>query len=294
MRRIFDSDDSVYIPDEGVIDAFREIDKVGYIPTETTETNEDGEVLRLAYVPIYCVEGFYAENTNPIVDEYNNIDSALSYMEDNPDDNGYGGDYFEPYNDLVVEFKSVWIDEAGDIVEECESGYTNEDIDDCPLIQEILGNYRESIANCTFTSKNDMRDDIQDDLSDRATEKYDGAEYEYEGHVVYLKAEGAFYGKYTEIEVVDKDSDEVVGYINLRFADHSYNPANNTDEGAFISVVVNSNDPTENKFHGMYNLRYDEYVEVDDILEDIDERMEEIFADGSFLTSEGAKLYGIE
>ena len=285
-------EEGLYIPDEGVIDAFREIDNVGFIPTEVAETSEE-ETLTKVYVPVYIVEGFYAENTNPITKEYNNIDSALSYMEDNPDRWG-GGDYYEPYNELMVEFRAVWLDSDGDEYEEIESGLTNEDIDDCPLIQEILGRYRESIADYTFASKNDMRVDTQLDLSDKMAEIYDGREYDYEGHVVYLKAQDAFYGKYTEIEVVDKDSDEVVGYIELRFADHSYNPANNYGkQGAFISVVVNTNDPTENKYHGMYNLRYDDGADADEILEDIDERMEDIMTYGEFLTRDGEDFYGV-
>lgn len=287
------SGDGLYIPNEGVIDAFREVDNIGYIPTDETKYDDWYEqTLVKAYVPIYIVCGFYTENTNPITEEYNNIDSALSYMEDNPDRWG-DSEWFEPYNELCVKFKSVWVDESGEEVEEIESELTNEDIDDCPLIQKILGKYYESIANYTFKSKGSSRVDTQLELSDRVAETFNGREYEYEGHIVYLKAEGAFYGKYTDIEVVDKESDEVVGYIQCRFADHSYNPANNSDEGAFISVVVNSNDPTENKFHGRYNLRYGDEPDVDDILEDLDERINEIMDNGKFLTRDGENFYGL-
>lgn len=291
MYRILDS--SAYIPDEGVIDAFREVDKVGYIETDITKYDEDYEEnLTKAYVPVYMVESFYAENTNPYTDKYEDIDSALSELENNVPESD--DDYFEPYNELYVHFNSVWVNDEGDIEYEDEEGLTTEDIDDCPLIQKILGNYDESIANCSFSSNYDIREDAKDELSDRFAEEYNGKEYEFDGHIVYLKADSAFDFKYTDIEVVDKETDEIVGYIQCRFADHSYNPSNNYGkEGAFISVVVNSNDPTKDKFHGMYNLRYPNNPDVDDIMEDLDERMEEIMYDGSFLTSEGERLYGI-
>lgn len=292
MYRIFDSNDGIYIPDEGVIDAFREVDSIGYIPTEEMMYDDDMEETYVkAYIPTYIVEGFYAESTNPTIDEYKKIDTALSYMEDNPDDWG-DDDYFEPYNELYVYFKSVWIDKDGNKIEEIESELTNEDIDDCPLIQEILGKNFESIANCFFSSKNDMKNDTQDELSEIFANEYNGREYDYEGHIVYLRAKSAFAYKYTDIEVVDKETDEIVGYIECRFADHSYNPSNNYGkEGAFISVVVNSNDPTENKFHGMYNLRYSDNPDVNDIMEDLDERIDEIMYDGSFLILDN--IYGL-
>lgn len=294
MRRVFDSKEGLYIPDEGVIEAFKEVDNIGYIPTEETKYDEDYEEnLIKAYVPIYVVCGVYADNTNPYTDEYEVIDFALKHLEtERPED---ADDDYEPYNELYVQFKSVWLNEDGDIMYEDESGLTTEDIDDCPLIQTMLGKYYESIANCSFSSKSDMRSETQDELSEIFANEYNGREYDYEGYIVYLRAKSAFADKYTDIEVVDKETDEIVGYIECRFADHSYNPSNNYGkEGAFISVVVNSNDPTKNKFHGMYNLRYSDNPDVNDIMEDLDERIDEIMYDGSFLTSEGAKLYGIE
>ena len=293
MYRIYDSDYAPYIPDEGVIDAFREIDDVGYIETDITKYDEDyDENLTKAYVPIYIVCGFYADNTNPYTDEYEVIDFALKHLEtERPED---ANDNYEPHNDLYVQFKSVWLDEDGDIMYEDEDGLTTEDIDDCPLIQKILGNYYEYIASCSFSSKGDMRNETQDELSELFAEEYNGREYDYEGHIVYLRAKSAFADKYTDIEVVDKETDEIVGYIECRFADHSYNPSNNYGkEGAFISVVVNSNDPTKNKFHGKYNLRYSDNPDVNDIMEDLDERIDEIMYDGSFLTSDGETFYGL-
>ena len=290
MYKIIDSDYAPYIPDEGVIDAFREVDRVGYIETDITKYDEDYEEnLTKAYVPIYVVKGYSAELSDADIEECDNIDQALRYLEYRPED---ADDDYEPHNDLYVQFKSVWIDKDGDIVYEDERGLITEDIDDCPLIQEILGNYDDYIAMQTFSSFNDMRNNTQDELSELFAEEYNGREYNFEGHIVYLRAESAFADKYTDIEVVDKETDEIVGYIECRFADHSYNPSNNYGkEGAFISVVVNSNDPTKDKFHGMYNLRYPNNPDVEDIMEDLDERMEEIMYDGSFLISDN--IYGL-
>lgn len=292
MYRIYDSDYAPYIPDEGVIDAFREIDDVGYIETDITKYDEDyDENLTKAYVPIYVVKEYSAELSDADVEECDNIDQALHYLEYRPED---ANDHYEPHNDLYVQFKSVWIDKDGDIVYEDERGLTTEDIDDCPLIQEILGKYDDYIAMQTFSSFYDMRNDTQDELSEIFANEYNGREYDYEGHIVYLRAKSAFADKYTDIEVVDKETDEIVGYIECRFADHSYNPSNNYGkEGAFISVVVNSNDPTKNKFHGKYNLRYSDNPDVNDIMEDLDERIDEIMYDGSFLTSDGETFYGL-
>lgn len=286
---IFDSNIS-YLQGEGVIDAFREVDNVGYIETDETEYNEDYEEnLTKAYAPVYIVAGYYADNTNPDEKEYDNIDFALSGLEK---DRPYTDiDSYEPYNELLVQFETIWIDENGDEVYREDDRLTNEDIDDCPLIQTMLGKYYESLADYSFSSKSEMRDDTQEELSEKFAEEYDGKEYDFEGHIVYLRAESAFSVKYSDVEVVDKETDEVVGYIKCRFANHSYNPANNKEEGAFISVVVNSNDPTKDKFHGMYNLRYDDEPDVEDIMEDLDERMEEIMYDGSFLISDN--IYGL-
>lgn len=83
--------------------------------------------------------------------------------------------------------------------------------------------------------------------------------------------------KYNKIEVY-KD-DEYVDSFKFRISDHSYNPGNNTDEersGKFCSLVVTNDDPTATVYGCRYNLSFDLNAEIDEIVESVQERFEEI------------------
>jgi len=281
---------SPYVQNEEAVAFFKGVDGTGYVPTDVTTVDEDGVQLTKVYIPIYVVNGFYADNTNPTTDEYNTIQSALDALADEPD---CDDDYFEPYTELVVAFRIGYVDEDGDLFDESDTVEV-EDIDDCPAITGVLGVYTESIATCSFESDNALREVTEDDLRDAFYDRFNNREYDYHGHTIYLNAKDAFDSKYSYVYVVDKDTDETVGEIELRLADHSYNPANNNDaalRGAFVSIVLNDNDPTINKYHGRYNLRYNEDADVEDILSDIDDRFDDILYDDVFLNETGVELY---
>lgn len=80
--------------------------------------------------------------------------------------------------------------------------------------------------------------------------------------------------KYNTIKVTDESGYWDVGKIQLRIADHSYNPRNNDVDknlDGFISVVIANQNATEDRFHGEYNRVYEGDADIEDIARDVNE-----------------------
>lgn len=104
-------------------------------------------------------------------------------------------------------------------------------------------------------------------------------EYEVDGYKLQLSPNTR--SKYNNLNVTANidDEDYDVGTIELRIADHSYNPQNNSmnaREGNFISVVIANKNATKNKFSNAYSLYFDEDNDVNDVAEEVNERIDEI------------------
>ena len=102
-------------------------------------------------------------------------------------------------------------------------------------------------------------------------------------------------GKYTDIDIEDKIGNKI-GKIQLRIADHSYNPQNNDLEaraGKFISVVITNNDATKNRFGGKYNLYFDPEKSYEYVIKKINEKIKDILNNWWELTKKQKKLRDI-
>lgn len=103
-----------------------------------------------------------------------------------------------------------------------------------------------------------------------------------------LKIEPSTNRKYNSINVYVThlnnspiDDEVYIGEIELRIANHSYNPKNNSinaKEGNFISVVIAENDKTINKYHGNFNIHFNGNNTLSDVASEVNERIEEIIS----------------
>lgn len=85
--------------------------------------------------------------------------------------------------------------------------------------------------------------------------------------------------EYTFDEGTDDERTVTLDTIQLRLANHSYNPANNDMQarsGNFISIVVANDDPTSGRFYGRYNLYFNDDNTVEDVVYELNERIQDI------------------
>lgn len=265
------------------IEYFRRADKNGGLRLATGEKrNEDDEddpdaVETKMYVPVYTVSYFGDMNSSsdPQVREYDTVDEALANMRYD-----YELSDSDPYSQLEVKFKEVWVDKDGDVIEEDDDPRSLYDIAREVKLPDEMQQYEgeDSIIlhDEAFTTGKELNEEKEEEIRDEIEKVLRKETYVLDGKEVHLKV-GSL-GKYTDIEVLDADG-ESMGSFTLRIADHSYNPRNNTTAqlaGNFISVVVNYDDPTAEKFHGRYNI----YAGIDDsadsVADEVNERVQEI------------------
>lgn len=265
------------------IEYFRRADKNGGLRLATDEKrNEDDEddpdaVETKMYVPVYTVRYFADMNSssNPRVREYDTVDEALANMRYD-----YELSDRAPYSQLEVKFKEVWVDKDGDVIEEDDEPRSLYDIARKVKLPDEMQQYEgeDSIIlhDETFTTGKEINEEKEEEIRDEIEKVLSKETYVLDGKEVHLNV-GSL-GKYTDIEVLDADG-ELMGSFTLRIADHSYNPRNNTTAqlaGNFISVVVNYDDPTAEKFHGRYNIHAGIDDSADSVADEVNERVQEI------------------
>ena len=262
------------------IEYFRRADKNGGLRLATDEkrnVDDPDAVETKMYVPVYTVSYFGDVNSSsdPRVREYDTVDEALANMRYD-----YELSDRDPYSQLEVKFKEVWVDKDGDVIEEDDEPHSLYDIAREVKLPDEMQQYEgeDSIIlhDETFTTGKELNEEKEEEIRDEIEKVLSKETYVLDGKEVHLKV-GSL-GKYTDIEVLDADG-ELMGSFTLRIADHSYNPRNNTTAqlaGNFISVVVNYDDPTAEKFHGRYNI----YAGIDDsadsVADEVNERVQEI------------------
>jgi hypothetical protein len=259
--------------ERGVAEAkLREAEATGYIDTGKTDDNGN----RIVIVPKYTVSWYYADNTNPDTSDYSSYDEAMKALEE-AGDMDYMDEYFDPYNEARIFFDTGYIDEEGE-VEITEEAVSMDDIDKeyvpdyiYDLIDrwsnDVIGN--NSITNPSEKARN-LESEVYSNINSDIIEEYKG-----------LRIEVPFTSKYRHIDIYDKN-DNLVDSIELRIADHPYNPANNdsnADSGKFISVEVFEKDKTDGRFNGKYSLQFSGSDSYNDIVEDVNERVKGIIDD---------------
>ena len=262
------------------IEYFRRADKNGGLRLATDEkrnVDDPDAVETKMYVPVYTVSYFGDVNSSsdPRVREYDTVDEALANMRYD-----YELSDRDPYSQLEVKFKEVWVDKDGDVIEEDDEPHSLYDIAREVKLPDEMQQYEgeDSIIlhDETFTTGKESNEEKEEEIRDKIEKVLRKETYVLDGKEVHLKV-GSL-GKYTDIEVLDADG-ESMGSFTLRIADHSYNPRNNTTAqlaGNFISVVVNYDDPTAEKFHGRYNIHAGIDDSADSVADEVNERVQEI------------------
>lgn len=211
---------------------------------------DDAEYLQtFAYRMRFLRAFYYADCTDPRIEEYTSLDDALKDLDctDYWVDVDYG---FAPYNEIFPVFDEVWVDANDDEIEEGKTGLRLEELEE-KFDFEFEFETEDIIARHFFDSAFEKYWDLLYRTQDALKEML--GSFQYDGYS--LKLDSKHVSKYSDISVL-KDG-EKIDSIQLRIANHSYNPMNNNQDawdGKFVSVVIANNDPTANKYHGKHNL----------------------------------------
>lgn len=240
----------------------KRIENIKDIATDIVRDTE-----RLVYRPIFLKMWWYSDNSDPEVVEYASYLEAVKSIE--VEGNNTPDKYFTPYNEIRVMFKEVWLDEDDDVVEEegmLSPGELYNTLEDTPLKDE------ETTLHCHyFRAKADRDDEMWQNIHTAIFDMVNSFTCnEYRLSVKNI-------AKYSTIDVYK--GDDIVDTIQLRIADHSYNPANNDTDacmGKFISVVVADTDPTLYKYLGAYNIHFKPFDDVNNIVTAVRDRIENI------------------
>jgi hypothetical protein len=112
-------------------------------------------------------------------------------------------------------------------------------------------------------------------LTDASLKLREDLNGEYEVNDKVVKVTGKDTGKYGSLYLNDKDGNQF-GVIEVRIADHSYNPRNRGNEEGFISVVIANEDETQNKFHGIHDLHFNARDNYIDVVQSVKDKLQEI------------------
>ena len=261
----------------------------GWIESDERREGDDGEE-RKVYVPRYEVRDTIDDEPQEGARRYESVAEALEELRERPD--AEDGGFYEPMKEVYVTWDEKWVDADGYEVEDGREGLRGEEIDDCDAIVEEYGDGVEPLAYRTWTSRDAQRGATEEGVRSAAREQLDGLVIDVDGRKLRLDAREAFGKKYSTVKVIDEASGERVGEIQLRLADHSRNPGNDWRGGEdtrTVSVVLNSADPTEGRWHGG-DLRYGEEADAERIVEDVRARIEEIVAGESWGEAEGGAV----
>lgn len=269
LKKLFNPSMDRLTSDERV-DLLRNTD---FIKTDETK-EEDGEQLTKAYQPVYAVQWHYADNSNPHVEEFSDIDKAFEDM-DEPGDYDVVDDYYKPYKDMRLYLKEVWIDNNNTVVEEGDTiyyedfSYSNKN----NSFVEEYGINDDSLDTVFFEKPEESAADLEQDVFFGINKEIEG-ERTVDGVTVNIQSDGN--SKYRTISVEDKDGNEV-GSIQLRISDHTYNPSRNTKGSDFISVEINNRDRGRYS-SGRYSLRFTGDDTFEEVADAVNERIDEIIS----------------
>lgn len=260
---------------------YRQIDEQGYIKTGIIRIDDDYEPddveykQEKVYVPNYVNEWHYYDNTDPDISIFDNLESALKDLE-------ICGSYtdvkdgYSPVKVTRIFFKEGWIDKNGEIYDLEDELLDVYQIIDFPSDIKISD---DIIASKSFDPPNVEVDNLHDMVRDRfRTGEGLLDTYEIDGYELKIDWSDCASGKYCRINIYDLE-DEKVGHIQMRISNHSYNPRNNDEsalKGDFISLVITNKDETAHRFLGRYNLCFDGYDDIQDVIDALNERVSDI------------------
>ena len=225
------------------------------------DVDDKYRVEKLVYRPTYLKLWWYADCTNPEIEEYSSLEEAMMNIE--VEGNNEPDYTFDPYNEIRVMYKAMWLDADGDVVEEGKLLMPSELYD---AVEPIgISDDETSLHYHYFTSQYDKDDKMWNNIYIAVKDMIDS--YSEDGYTLSCDS----IAKYSKVEIYLDD--EYVGYIKLRLGNHSYNPANNLYDENFISVVIADTDPTLYKYFGKHNIHFKPYEDVEVIVDAIKERI---------------------
>ena len=223
-------------------------------------------------LPVYVNEWHYADNTDPQREEFDSVNEALEDLRVAGDMSDISK-YYTPIKQTMLMLKDVWISADNDIMDESDDlisyddwAYENDQNDFVNKFGEegvIEDRYFDSRESSAEELENKVYSEIGGDLP----KKYKGFNLKYQSS-----------GKYRRISV-ENSKGENVGDIQLRIANHSYNPRNNdmyAKMGNFISIEIANKNETEGRFGGKYGIKFTGDDKYEDVVEATSERIGEI------------------
>lgn len=258
----------------------------GYIKTDETKIDNDYEVgdpdyiLAKAYKVEYKVRWNDNEtNSNPDDEIFDTIDAAYKDAQEEGDWWNGNQDHFKRIEPI---YKEVWLNSHDVEVEEEESmngdGFSETD-DGAKFINSLeFGKWdnKSEVYIKDFGSRDSNSRELQSEAYQNLGADLETTFKADNGQIYNVKHTGN--GKYSKLLILDKNDDEIDN-IQLRIADHTYNPANNNDsarDGKFISVEIANENKTKDKFRTSYSLRFDGTDTYEDVLDKVKERLNEI------------------
>jgi predicted GNAT family acetyltransferase/8-oxo-dGTP pyrophosphatase MutT (NUDIX family) len=266
----------------------------GYILTDETIIDDDygTDDVRYQRTKAYKVSYRVAwmdndTSRNPDERTFTSIDSAFN-------DAQMPGDWWnasvDHFKEIVPLYQVVWLDRDNDEYEQTDEVLNGDEFYDTKegkvfldgfgfsdmhgkvtVYSKDFGNREESSIELLYTTRSLLGADLEQDFLANGGERY---RIEHHGGKT----------KYSSLWVVGKD-DEVIHDIQLRIADHTYNPRNNDASalaGNFISVEIANVNPTKDRFNTAYSLQFDGEDTYEDVLDRVQERLREILSNISY------------
>jgi len=269
-------------------DKLKEVEKNGgYIKTDETITDNDYEPTDIehkrtkAYKVEYAVKWSDNEtSSNPDIKTFSTIDEAHKAAQTEGDWWNGGIDHLQRIEPV---YKEVWLNKDGTEFEETGKTLNGDEFAETKEGKDFIKDFGFSKwdnSSEVYIKDFGKRDDNSRQLE---SETYHSLGSDLEttfkndnGETYTIKHDGK--GKYSSLRILDKEGDEI-DRVQLRIADHTYNPRNNDDaarEGKFISVEIANVNATKDKFRTSYSLQFDGTDSYADILTAVKERLNDI------------------
>lgn len=261
----------------------------GYIKTDETITDKDYEPNDVEYERTKAYKVEYAvkwsdneSSSNPDVETFKTIDQAYNAAQTEGDWWNGGIDHLKRVEPV---YKEVWLNKDGTEYEETGNNLNGDEFADTKEGQEFikgLGFDKWNNSSEVYIKDFGKRDENSRNLESEAYHNLGGdLETTFKadnGETYKIKHTGK--GKYSKLIIEDKNGDEIDS-VQLRIADHTYNPRNNDDaarEGKFISVEIANVNATKEKFNTSYSLRFDGTDTYKNVLEQVKDKLDEILS----------------
>jgi hypothetical protein len=239
--------------------------------------DDDGNLLREKVQVSYVLKWDSPSNQgNPNVEQYSSLFEAYKWAQE-------PGDFYNAwdghFNEILLYVQSIWVDADGDEIEEDDPQPFTDLKQDDP-IRMILGNVQidqdePAIYRRDFAAREQSADEL---LTHVIRNIQNDIIKEIDVDNQKLKIVVPKVSKYTSISIRN-EQDETIDTIELRIADHTYNPSNNQSGINFISVEIANVNPTEGRWNTRYSIGFNGSSNYQDVVDAVNDRIIEIVED---------------